>query len=78
MTPTNVFNPILRPLILAGVKEPSPILREARDLVRRLPRATLELIENSQHGPNRENAPAFDAAVERLLTAVEDVDTRAA
>lgn len=65
-------------LVLAGAREPRRILNEARRLAGRIPAATLEVIENAQHGPNRENAAAFNAAIERLLDRADAVDLRAA
>lgn len=53
--------------VLVGEREPALMRREAERLARGIPRATLELIRGSQHGPNLENPAAFDAAVEGLL-----------
>ncbi len=65
-------------LIIAGAREPRRILKEARRLVARIPAATLEVIEDAQHGPNRENPAAFNAAIGRLLERAEAVDLPAA
>ena len=65
-------------LVVAGAREPRRILNESLRLARRIPAATLRIIADAQHGPNRENVPAFNAAIEQLLTRVETGALRAA
>ena len=65
-------------MVVVGAREPGRIRGEGRRLAARIPEATLEVIENAQHGPNRENVPVFNAAVGRLLDEVEALDRRAA
>lgn len=65
-------------LVIAGAREPRPILNEARRIAERIPGAELEIIENSQHGPNLENTEAFNAAIRRVLDAAEAAALKAA
>ena len=65
-------------MVVVGAREPRRIRGEARRLAARIPGATLEVIEKAQHGPNRENVAAFNAAIARLLDEVEARDRRAA
>ena len=65
-------------MVVVGAREPRRIRGEARRLAGRIPGATLEVIDKAQHGPNRENVAAFNAAIARLLDEVEARDRRAA
>lgn len=64
--------------VIVGEREPRRIRSEARRLAGRIAGARLEVIENAQHGPNRENVPAFNAAIARLLDEAEALDRKAA
>ena len=64
--------------VIVGEREPRRIRAEAQRIAARIAGARLEVIENAQHGPNRENVPAFNGAIARLLDEVEALDRQAA
>ena len=54
-------------LILNGEHESRTVFRHTEEILRLIPNATAQVIPNAGHTSNMENAPAFNAALDRFL-----------